>query len=254
MVMFVVLGVFAFLIGTMPSLLFEFQLEYDPPTTQDKEVVDYFTAANITLYENTWAFNITLGTMEALEDTPATGHQVEFHWIDSLLSEYINLRHAEPFIFEEWLVSHPLPLTQQYQLIADTDGMHQNLERYQLLNLEYNNDDNSSYWECRCAHLEINFLVFNYNTTAYADLGASWDAGYLSVYSSYEIDFEGMRPSAFTLIAQLVTFQDPDFGIPGEFGDFLNYGFGLAFWITTAIIIFTIITRLIPTIQGGTEN
>ena len=119
-----------------------------------------------------------------------------------------------------------------------------------LLNLQIN--ENASYFTMECEHLTMNFVVHTYNSSW--TLSESWDNGYLTVLASYEIDFDAMKPSAFTLIGQLITFKNPDFGLPGILGEIFNYSFGVAFWIIIAIIIYTLVTRLVPTIQGGIEN
>ena len=81
----------------------------------------------------------------------------------------------------------------------------------------------------------------------------SWDNEELDYIINYEIDFDAMKPDAWNLIAQLLTFQNPDFGLPEEL-EVVTYGFSLAIWIVVAIIAYSIITRLIPTTQGGIEN
>ena len=113
-------------------------------------------------------------------------------------------------------------------------------------------NDNASQFEAYCEHVTINFVVLN--TGDYADLETSFANGDLSVLTSYDINFEAMQPSAFTLLSQLITFQNPDFGIENDFGDLIEYGMGLGFWICFALLAFTLITRMIPTIQGGLED
>jgi len=249
------IGIFALLIGLMPSALFEHQADYQTPYGgQDQEVIDYFNARNITLYKSTWPFNLTFAygdVMEVLEDVPTTDHQIEFHGQQDIYgAKTIHVRHASPsWFFGLWLEYHYLDLTEPYfsrsgeavPWLIHWSG----IEALQL-------DTNSSYFEMRCEHLTINFVVLNLGD--YATLEDSWNAGEITVLSSYEIDFDAMKPSAFNLIAQLITFQNPDFGVPGDFGTIINYSFGISFWITIALIIYTIVTKLIPTIQGGLEN
>ena len=237
----------------MPSALYAYQTDYDSPTQQDQEVVDYFNAENITLYESTWSFNITLGNMEALEDTPVADHQIEFFFTDSA-RDYIEVRHAYPtFWFGLWLEYHRLNLVDSdFALTQGQGGSNVPWLLYKEDILALSINENASSFEMYCEHVSMSFAVLSYNSSK--TLSESWDDGELTVYSSYNIDFDAMKPSAFLLIAQLITFQSPDFGIPGDFGTVFNYGFGIGFWIVIAIIIYTLITRIIPTIQGGLED
>ena len=85
-------------------------------------------------------------------------------------------------------------------------------------------------------------------------IGESFDNGELGYSISYEIDFEAMKPSAWMLIGQLITFQAPNFGLPTIIEQIVSYTFSLGVWIVVALIAYTIITKLIPTIQGGVEG
>lgn len=241
----------------MPSEFFVYQEEYAPTGGQDQAVVDYFTARNITLYKSTWIFNITFSygdTMEVLEDIPTTDHQIEFHAQEDIYGgKTVHLRHAYPsWFFGLWLDYHYMWNTEAIQQRLRSAGHSNSLiidwEALEILAI----DVNASSFEVTCDHLTMNFVIMN--TGDYASLEDSWDNDEISVLSSYEIDFDAMKPSAFTLITQLITFQNPDFGIPGDLGEIVNYSFGIGFWIVTAIIIYTIVTRLIPTIQGGIED
>lgn len=235
----------------IPNDFYTYQAEYDSLMGQDQEVVDYFTAGNITLYENTWAFNKTrYGGAETLPDVPVVDHQLEFHWE---FIELMEVRHAFPtWFFGFWLDYERMELiepdwsrTPGYP-ISDPA----NIYKDDLLALE--RDENASSFTVECEHVIMSFVVMNNGT--YANLEAAYDAGEVRVLASYDIDFAAMKPSAFTLLGQLVTFQNPDLGIPGDFGDLLNYGFGVGFWIIIAIAVYTLVTRLLPTIQGGVEN
>lgn len=256
------IGIFALLIGLMPSEFYFYQADYETPFGgQDQEVVDYFSANNITIYTNTWVFNISYPNMVWNETGFSSGHRIEFHWIEggSALLPYkgIFIRHAYPSpLGDWWLFWNRMYLIEPYLSRAGSgsilvvQGEEYGIEKHQLLNLQTN--INSSYFEVSDGEVRANFFVLN--TGDYESLEDAWDSGELHVLSSYEIDFEAMKPDAFTLITQLVTFQNPNFGIPGDFGTVLNYSFGIGFWIVTALIIYTIITKLIPTIQGGIEN
>lgn len=254
--MIVTVGVFAMLFSLMPSDLFAYQEDYNPVGGADPVVVDYFNARNITLYKSTWYFNFTFSYgdhMEVLEDVPVTDSQIEFHgWQDIYGSKHIEFRHAEPsWFFGLWLQYHFLDLSDADFAKCGSGNFPWLLTRTMVVE-DLALDTNSSAFLMSCDHVSLSVVILN--TGDYATLADSWDAGEITVLTSYEIDFDAMKPSAFTLITQLITFQDPDFGIPGMFGDIINYLFAVGFWIVVAIIIYTIITKLVPTVQGGIEN
>lgn len=246
----------------MPTEFFTYQTDFEAPTTQDKEVVTYFSANNLTVYTYSWSFDITYPDGYAYNDSGlAEGHRIEMFWQDLLpspLLEYqvIYFRHAYPSPIGDWwlwynimYVQEPYKTQMGLQETGD-DGGGASIDKTQLLRLSTNG--NSSYFEVSDGQVNQNFIVMNPGT--YDSLASAWDAGELHVLSSYEIDFDTMKPNAFWLLSQLVFFQNPDFGLPGMLGQTAGYGIALAFWIVIALVIYTVVTRLLPTIQGGIEN
>lgn len=263
--MVVTLGVFAAIIGLMPGDLIANQPDYVSPLVQSYETVTYFSANNITVYKNTWDFDIDFNTMEFNQSGLADGHRLEFSWKAEgsfpLYHDIIYVKHAYPSpLGDWWLWSNFMPITDRYRSLAGPAGLPPGLSGFETSALTKVNlialqtSDNSSYFECSDGEVTANFVVMNGNTSAWGNLSQSWDGQKLHVLSSFEVDFDAMKPNAWWLIAQLVFFQAPDFGIPGMFGDLLTYIFALGFWATVAIILYTIATRLIPTLTGGVEG
>lgn len=263
--MIIILGVFALLIGLMPSELYAFQSDYEVPDQQDQEVVDYFNAHNITIYENSWNFYLTVGNVETNQSGLPEGESVEFHYREANNgNKFIQIRHAAFTFFDLIISFHVIEPVEPYRSEMGYTGYESETvgvifptiynpvitKDNVLAIVEY---DNSSYFEAACHHISQNFVILPYNSS-FATLEESFEAGYIHVYSSYDIDFDAMKPSVWLLVAQLITFQNPDFGIPGDFGVVFNYCFAIGFWIVIAIIIYTLVTRVIPTIQGGIEN
>jgi hypothetical protein len=268
-VMIVTLGVFAAIMALLPGQLIANQLDYVSPTTQSQEVVSYFSANNITVYKNTWDFYINFGSMQYNQSGLADGHRLEFFWVEVAPTFFSNpciyVKHAYPSpLGAWWLWSNPMVPLPKYRSIAgpftgplDRPGGYMNAEPFLLTKtniLNLKTSSNSSYFECSDGGVTANFVVMNGNTTTFSDLSHSWDGQKLHVLSSFEVDFEAMKPNAWWLIAQMVTFQAPNLGIPGAFGELLTYIFGLGFWVVVALIIYTVATRLIPTIRGGVEG
>lgn len=270
-VMVVALGVFAAIMALLPSQLIAHQTDYVSPATQSQEVVSYFSANNITQFKNTWAFDIEYGTMVSNASGMTNGHRVEFYWLNigTVLGgedAVIYVKHAFPSpLGDWWLWYNVMGLIEPYKTKAGSpayfwigpnsiDGNIQDraIEKPMLVRLQ--TSANASYFEVSDGEITSNFVVMNGNQTAYGNLTQSWDGHKLHVLSSYEIDWDAMKPNAWWLLAQMVTFQAPDLGIPGQFGELLTYIFGLGFWVVVAIIIYTIATRLLPTLRGGVEG
>jgi hypothetical protein len=258
-------ALFVLMFDSVPGF-FENQTDYEIPTTRSQEVMYYFDANNITVYSQSWSFYLTYPEGYAYNQSGLPDdHRVEVFWDDdgTVLVEYPKLyfRHAFPGVLGNlWLDSAQMLVIEPfYTNMGDPEysytalpNFHVNkgIDKTQLLRLS--NNVNSSYFIVSDGVVTQNFVVMNPGN--YSSLEDAWDNGYLHVLSSYEIDFDSMKPNAFTLITQLVTFQDPDFGLPGMLGDIIGYGMSLAFWIIILLLIYTIVTGLIPTIRGGVEN
>ena len=143
--------------------------------------------------------------------------------------------------------------TIEYEIIEDGIGVLSlnRPRRYNSVNQKMA-EELEDFWRERLYDLDTHVIILKGNGTD--TLGDSWDAGVLDYSLNYEIDFEAMKPSAFLLIGQLLTFNNPDFGIPGLFGEIVGYAVSLGIWALIIIISYTVITKLIPTIQGGVEN
>lgn len=256
-----IMGIFAVLYGLMPSELFISQPDFVDIATQDKEVVTYFSANNITVYSYTWVFDISYPGYENNQSGLADGHLIEFFWRNAggALTPYevLEFRHAYPsFLGDWWLFSNNMAVQEPYltkmgarEAVGDARPEFL-IDKTQLLRLSDNG--NSSLFEVSDGEVTQNFVVMNPGN--YSSLSDAWTAGQLHVISSYEVDFDAMKPNAFWLLAQLVFFQNPDFGLPDMLNQTVGYGIALTFWIVIAILIYTIVTRLIPTINGGIES
>jgi hypothetical protein len=260
MIMILTLGVFAALIAILPGDMIANQPNYLSPLTRDQRVVSYFSANNLTLYQNTWSFSIShgsSGTQVQNQSGLPDGHYLQVRW-GGFTNDPIQFRHAFPNWLFGWagvLDYHNLRLTDKYvSILSPTNSYYTSgfpyIYKEQLLMIAQGG--NTSTLEVYCEHIQVTFVVMPTDTNK--TLEQAWNADNLTFLMSYGIDFDAMKPSAFTLIGQLITFQAPDLGIPGQFGDFLTYVFAISFWVVVAIIIYTITTRLIPTIRGGVED
>ena len=262
-VSFVFLGLFTLLFQLMPSEFFSNQADYSIPTSYDNEVVKFYSTHNLTLYKNQWSFNLTRDGHEYLENVPTQGHWIEAHWcwdfvyLDAIM-EQIHFKHSWPsWFFGLWRESHKLELIEPYQVetIYYYGTVPYNLPYWAISKerlLQLAGEKNYAFFEMSCGHITANFVITPTNSSW--TLEQAWDNGKVHVMMSYEIDWEAMKPTAWTLIGQLLTFKSPDLGIPGIGGQILSYMIGALLWIAIAITIYTIATRLIPTVRGGVEG
>lgn len=264
-VIFVFIGVFAILITTMPGDFLEKQPDYVSPRTQNKAVEEFFSTNNITAYKNSWSFIITYPDGYAYNQSGlADGHRVEVFWKNPFtIGPYnvLEFRHAYPSpLGSWWLWSNNMRVQEPYLTVMgepyDPDLMYspsrigEYIDKTQMLRLSSNG--NSSYFVVSDGQVNQNFVVAN--PGSYANLSDAWDAGELQILSSYEIDFEAMKPSAWTLLAELLTFQAPRLGIPGDAGAILSYILGAGIWAAIILLIFAAVTSVIPTISGWRGN
>jgi hypothetical protein len=263
-------GLFSVLVATLITTtpeLFVNQPDFVSPTTQDREVVSYFSANNLTVYSQTWSFTLTYPGSAQNDSGLNQDHRIEFYWQDYGDAFHplpaFKIDHAYPSIFGTiWYWSNPMFLTPGYKAVMGNPdapwfpALESGSVDYgwidEAMLLRAATNANSSYFEVSDGEVTANFLVTNPGN--YSSLSAAYNGGYIKILSSYELDFDAMKPNAFWLFAQLVFFQNPDFGLPGYFGEIISYGMALAFWVIIAMLIYTMVTKLIPTIQGGIEG
>lgn len=251
-VIFAFLGVFAVVFGFMPSGFFANQVDYDLPTQQSKEIASYFSANNVTLYQNTWSGNLSSGgTLQNNSGLP-DGHFLEFGWETSVESR-VELRHGSPgYIL--WIIPSPFPDLETMSIyttkgnvkLTGSGGMGYIGAFTRAHIVSYAEGELLSLYGT-CPHIRTSFVVIPAGNQT---LLQSWDNGTITIMASYEINFEAMKPGAWTLVSQLMTFQNPDFGVPGDGGTILNYVVAVGAWACIALLIYALITSVIPTIPG----
>lgn len=242
----------------MPTDYFLNQSGIGNPNLVNQEVRDRFEATDLAVYSS-FATDTAVYTYSSISDGPSppnwvtsiSNRYLEIWWApetiqgpDIFLGKTLEVRDTEKrsFITDYYVMLDMCKLTVEGQQV----GVY-------LVNstvATYGQGQNMTV-TAKGSYLSAS-VIFRANGTDTVYEG--WAAGTLQYDISFEISFDAMKPSAWMLIGQLVTFQAPDFGIPGLFGDILSYALGLGFWIAIALIAYTIITKLIPTIQGGIEN
>lgn len=247
---FVFFIVFAALLVTMPTFFKNLGVD---ASVQHKEARDFFNAQDVTMYNYTLTINLTFPGSES-EDYGLTGDEKLEFWWDWITVAWVNykqlqLRHTNPGFMGWWTEYHWLEVQEPYATIAGIDkgAYFKGLQKEEVLRL-FDEDYNASYCEFACDHLNVKLFIVSANQSW--TLEESWDNGELKLFTSYDIDWSATGTSMWTIMFQLLAFQNPELGIPGIGGTILTLGFGGALWACIAILAFALITAVIPFIGG----
>lgn len=245
---FVFFGFFSILLATMPPEFRALNVEAD---VHGKEARDYFTSQDVTMYNYTVSLNLTRGSSESEDFGLPDDEKLEFWWdwettlmINKILFE---LRHTKPGLWGWWTDYHQLAVQEPYASDADVLYPTVGLQKEEVLAL-FDEDINASYCEFACDHIHVKLFILPYNQSW--TLEESWDNNKLKLYTSYGIDWTATGTSMWGILFQLLSFQDPNLGIPGDGGAIIGAGVSLFLWASIAIMAYAIITAIIPFIPG----
>lgn len=243
---FVFFITFAVFLSTMPP---EFLLLGVGADVQDKEAEEYFTAQDVLMYNYTLSFNLTSGGTETFGYGLPGDQLIAFEWINlgPPQNHMLWFSHLVANLWGWWYNQHDLLILEPYRSLVSSD----HITKADLLIL-WNEDRNASYAEWGCSHISVKLFILPYNSSW--TLSESWDNGYLKFMSSYEVDWSETGASMWHIMLQLLTFQNPDLGIPGIGGLILSAGVGGALWASVALLVFALITSVIPFVSGWGEG
>ena len=251
-----VASIFTVLYAAMPSDFFLNQADYNPNLI-NAEVREEFKATDLAVYSS-YAQDTAFVGYSSIRDAPDAPQ-----WATSITNRFIEVWWDNEYIPDVGSIGLKFEIrdTEKRNFIID---YYVNLETCRIYtneseigihfareNLTPYENDTQLYLTAKGKYVSTSIILKANGTDT---LGEAWDTGNLGYSITYEIDFDAMKPSAWQLIGQLITFQSPDFGVPGLIGDLISYVIGLVFWLATALIAYTIITKLIPTISGGLDN
>lgn len=242
---FVFFGMFSVLLVNMPTEFIELEIG---ASVQDKEVRDFFSERDVTMYNQTYVANLTYPCQEQVEWGLPEGQKLEFWWdyCTHFTCKMLQLRHLTRHWTGWWWDWHYLTIPSPYwERTPLKTGL--GLDKAGVLAL-WNEDYNASYCEWNCDHISVKVFIVTANESL--TLEESWDNGELKLFSSYSIDWTKTGTSMWHIMMQLLAFQNPNLGIPGVGGAILGVGLGLALWACIALLAFAFITAVIPFIGG----
>jgi len=246
--LFVVVGVFAVLFASIPGAFFE--AAFRSSMGVDKDVAEYFDLANVTLYGNAGNDNMTW-EYSSYHDHPSapqfpaglpSGHYLEVWWGYDLI-QVLEFR----LISEGWWLNILDRLR-----FRNEEGAQLGIRLYDAdLENAWDSEINGSVFYAT-GRLSTS-AIFGYNQTKYSSITEAWNNYEISYVLSYDVDWNATQVSAFTVLGQLLTFQNPDLGITGQGGAMLNLLIAIPFWAMTAILIILLVQSVIPFIKGIDE-
>jgi len=248
---FVLLGVWALLVGLIPT---DFLTAGFAPTYADMETAASFSMANITMYDNLGADNMTY-PYSSYDDGPTppdwemglpAGQYFEVWWSESGGARMLEFRHTTNVWWGRAYVSMDIyGIDDQYvqfrkRIFGDTFG---------TLTDNWSAEANASVFYTRTPVRSS--ILLEYNQTAFANWQAAWNAGNISYTLSYEIDWNATGVNAWSLVGQLLTFTAPSLSMTGIGGVILNAVIALPVWSLIAYLVYKIVAGLIPFLSGG---
>lgn len=240
---FVTLGMFALLMGTMPS---EFISETWNPNYRDVETKETFDAVDILMYENAESGELNYGDGPLQYDFGLpSGQKLEIDWVIRYGQSYVYVRHLVGQTLGYWTNYHNLDVyTTSGVMLPYNDKMFK-----PDLVANWNPDKNASIFNVKCDHITSN-IIFQPRNSSWT-IGESWDQEKLNFAMSYEVNWNATGVSAWTIVAQLLTFQAPNLGIGGIAGVILNAIIAIPMWSLIAYIVYKIVVGIIPFVSGG---
>jgi len=196
------------------------------------------------------SLNLTYGESQQFDFGLPEGQKLEFWW-DMYLGtgrSQFEIRHLTDDLWGWWWGWHNLEVQEPYRSRLEKTYWTNSLGKEDVITNLFDEDYNATYCEFACDHLKIKIFILTYNQSW--TLEESWDNEKLKIYTSYDIDWSKTGTSMWGVMTQLLTFQNPNLGIPGVFGTILTIGFGGALWACIAVLFFALITSVIPTISG----
>lgn len=250
----ILIGAFAVLFAAIPSDFFNNQEEFTGVIQDDPAVRSRFQALDLLLYEsfgNDSMYAFEYSSIDDGPDPPDWETQVADRYLEVWWGYDPTAGFAETLEVRDTVKNNFLGL---YEYFTWVDKATLSVEgvsygegfTYAELTADFNSETEIVI-QAHGDFIDANIIL---KGNASETVAQSWYNRNLHYSINYEIDFEAMKPSAWTLIGQLLTFQAPDLGIPDPAGSIFSYLLGLGMWIVIAIIAFALVTSVIPTISG----
>lgn len=261
---FCFLGCFALFMGTMPV---DFISQTWNPTYIEKEVAQFYSITNSTLYINTETFNLSYPESKSYAWGLPDGHEIEFWWgfytfpyeyPRALHYQSLQVRHTWDGLFGWWREYEILHKIDPYWSRTKTPDYvygegYADIITLRRVDLEtlFDPSTNSSFCAWEKSGYKTNAHIFSPNASW--TIGEAWDNNELSFMVSWEIDWNSTNINAWTLLGQLLTFQSPNLGIGGVWGVVFDTMIAIPIWIFTAIAVIKLIQSMIPFLNGLRE-
>lgn len=259
---FCFIGLFTVLVAAIPQGFYEYQAELQSSAGIPPEVASRLELANLTVYD-TGATDNMVWDYTSLLDSPSppnyliagtTDDFCEIWWSSVIGTRALQLRHATrktiPWVYYDY---HQMQIyfkngTRIPQMVVGGSSIYKS-----TIDAAWDSSSNASAFYGECPHATFSVAFTIHNATRDATIGDAWDYGEMDYFLSYDRNWNATNISGITLLAQLMTFQNPDLGIPGFWGSVLNTMIAIPLWVIVAIALVKLIQSLIPFIRGVQE-
>ena len=249
---FCVLGIFGLFMVSMPS---DFLILSDTwnPDYIEKDVADYYSQNNVTMFESADQFNLTYPDSHASAYGLPDPQQLQTWWGYHAFpywgsGQYLEVRHLKQNLWGWWYDIEYLELSRD--TVARVGGIAgQWVVRKQHLETGWDSDANHTFLEWYGTS-GVRMTMFVLPSNVSWDIGQAWDQGELSFMISYEIDWNATNLNAWNILFQLLTFQSPNLGIPGIAGIIFDLILAIPIYICVGIAVIKLIQSMIPFIKG----
>lgn len=260
---FTTFGVFAVLMGFMTP---QFITETFNPSYVDPQVRQTFEAADVMVYDNLGADNMTY-QYSSLNPPDLDGDGNDADWSAGLPSgQYFEVWWSEVAGFwgvrslemrhttKVWYGWAFVNLQIKYlngSWIGISPGSYSIRINKAILENGWSAETNcSGFYASGPVTVSILFMPTDQSKT----IGQAWDDGHISYMFSYEVNWNSTGLNAWNIVGQILSFQIPNLGVPGIAGTIIGLIISFPYYSLIAYIVYKLIAGLIPFLSGGSGD
>lgn len=264
---FCFVGLFSVVILAIPAQFFEHQAEIESSVGIAPEVAEQLSLANLTVYSTGGTDNM-IYDYTSLDDAPGapqyllTGTTDDFIeiWWGNLVPQGKSLQirhtirktipwtyfepHSMELYFSDWTQTEMTSVETYYHFIDETE----------LQYAQDHFDGNVSAFYAKDSTASVSIIFKIHNGTRDATITEAWNNNEVDYALSYDRNWNATSMNGASLLGQLISFSNPDLGVPGLPGIVLNVMIGIPLMVMVILAIIIIVQSVIPFIKGLSEG
>lgn len=242
---FVFIGIFGIFLSTVPSI---FQSLGVTASVTEKEAVAVFTVHNITMYNQTLSVDLDQDAEYFSSYGLPSPQRLHFYWFYSYPNWVIGITHQIAKIGGYWYSYERLDVQEPYLSLKETSYVAYTLEEEDIVTNLFDAELNATYVEMASSRIALNLMIRPRSNGS--TIQQAWDAGELTLYTSYDVDWTKTGESMWNIMFQILAFQTPTLGISGTFGLILTRALSFTLWAMIGVLAYALVTAVIPTVSG----